>query len=173
MDGFDDLLAPSRSMLEDNPFNKDSNPFGSRRSGSPDPWASPFDHSHDAWTEDHRTQQSTEVEDYEPETPVSSSNISTEIPTEPVDSAGPGDSLDSTTVNVPSSDEEDNKPLGFKRARNVLLKASGFKESVDIASEDTKEEEGRKDEGSAWKEEQAQDKGKGKEIEEVLEKLNL
>ncbi|KAJ3914697.1 Vps5 C terminal like-domain-containing protein [Lentinula edodes] len=129
MDGFDDLLAPSRSMLEDNPFNEDSNPFGSRRSGSPDPWASPFDHSHDAWTEDHHTQQSTEVEDYEPETPVSSSNISTEIPTEPVDSAGPGDPLDSATANVPSSDEEDNKPLGFKRARNVSLKASGFKES--------------------------------------------
>ncbi|GAW00449.1 Vps5-domain-containing protein [Lentinula edodes] len=170
MDGFDDLLAPSRSMLEDNPFNEDSNPFGSRRSGSPDPWASPFDHSHDAWTEDHHTQQSTEVEDYEPETPVSSSNISTEIPTEPVDSTGPGDPLDSATANVPSSDEEDNKPLGFKRARNVSLKASGFKESVDIASEDTKEQEGRKDEGSAWKEEQAQDKGKGKEIEEVLEK---
>ncbi|KAJ3864860.1 Vps5 C terminal like-domain-containing protein [Lentinula novae-zelandiae] len=149
MDGFDDLLAPSRSMLEDNPFNEDSNPFGSRRSGSPDPWASPFDRSHDAWTEDHHTQQSTEVEDYEPETPVSSSNISTEIPTEPVDSAGPGDPLDSATAN-----------------------ASGFKESVDIPSEDTKEEEeeGRKDEGSAWKEEQAQDKGKGKEIEEVLEK---
>ncbi|KAJ3890684.1 Vps5 C terminal like-domain-containing protein [Lentinula edodes] len=129
MDGFDDLLAPSRSMLEDNPFNEDSNPFGSRRSGSPDPWASPFDHSHDAWTEDHHTQQSTEVEDYEPETPVSSSNISTEIPTEPVDSTGPGDPLDSATANVPSSDEEDNKPLGFKRARNVSLKASGFKES--------------------------------------------
>ncbi|KAJ4466125.1 Vps5 C terminal like-domain-containing protein [Lentinula edodes] len=170
MDGFDDLLAPSRSMLEDNPFNEDSNPFGSRRSGSPDPWASPFDHSHVAWTEDHHTQQSTEVEDYEPETPVSSSNISTEIPTEPVDSTGPGDPLDSATANIISSDEEDNKPLGFKRARNVSLKASGFKESVDIASEDTKEEEGRKDEGSAWKEEQAQGKGKGKEIEEVLEK---
>ncbi|KAJ3815273.1 Vps5 C terminal like-domain-containing protein [Lentinula aff. lateritia] len=148
MDGFDDLLAPSRSMLEDNPFNEDSNPFGSRRSGSPDPWASPFDHSHDAWTEDHHTPQSTEVEDYEPETPVSSSNISTEILTEPVDSTEPGDPLDSATAN-----------------------ASGFKESVDIASENTKdEEEGRKDEGSAWKEEQAQDKGKGKEIEEVLEK---
>ncbi|KAG6891588.1 hypothetical protein C0992_002626 [Termitomyces sp. T32_za158] len=38
MDGFDDLLAPSRSALEDNPF---ADPF-SKRSGSPDPWASPF-----------------------------------------------------------------------------------------------------------------------------------
>ena len=38
MDGFDDLLSPSRQILEDNPF---ADPFA-KRSGSPDPWASPF-----------------------------------------------------------------------------------------------------------------------------------
>lgn len=42
MDGFDDLLVPSRHALEQNPFQD-------QRSGSPDPWASPFathdDHS--------------------------------------------------------------------------------------------------------------------------------
>ncbi|GLB41935.1 putative vps5 C terminal like [Lyophyllum shimeji] len=38
---FDDLLAPSRSVLEDNPF---ADPFA-KRSGSPDPWATPFAHS--------------------------------------------------------------------------------------------------------------------------------
>ncbi|KAG5723672.1 Sorting nexin-2 [Termitomyces sp. T112] len=38
MDGFDDLLVPSRSALEDNPF---ADPFA-KRTGSPDPWASPF-----------------------------------------------------------------------------------------------------------------------------------
>jgi len=36
MDGFDDLLAPSRQALEDNPFE---DPFA-KRSNSPDPWAS-------------------------------------------------------------------------------------------------------------------------------------
>lgn len=36
MDGFDDLLAPSRSVLESNPF---ADPFA-KRSDSPDPWAS-------------------------------------------------------------------------------------------------------------------------------------
>ncbi|KAH7921295.1 Vps5-domain-containing protein [Leucogyrophana mollusca] len=36
MDGFDDLLAPSRSVLEDNPFE---DPFA-KRSNSPDPWSS-------------------------------------------------------------------------------------------------------------------------------------
>lgn len=39
MDGFDDLLAPSRRVLEENPF---ANPISSDRSHSPDPWASPF-----------------------------------------------------------------------------------------------------------------------------------
>jgi hypothetical protein len=37
MDGFDDLLAPSKRALEDNPFE---NPFAQHRSSSPDPWAS-------------------------------------------------------------------------------------------------------------------------------------
>ncbi|KAF7794252.1 hypothetical protein EIP86_005385 [Pleurotus ostreatoroseus] len=36
MDGFDDLLAPTRNALESNPF---ADPFGNR-SGSPDPWTS-------------------------------------------------------------------------------------------------------------------------------------
>ncbi|KAF9530436.1 Vps5 C terminal like-domain-containing protein [Crepidotus variabilis] len=39
MDGFDDLLNPSRAALEQNPFA--DNPFA-QRSSSPDPWASPF-----------------------------------------------------------------------------------------------------------------------------------
>ena len=38
MDSFDDLLAPSRHALEDNPF---ADPFAKQRS-SPDPWAKPF-----------------------------------------------------------------------------------------------------------------------------------
>lgn len=37
MDGFDDLLAPSKRALGDDPFE---NPFAQHRSGSPDPWAS-------------------------------------------------------------------------------------------------------------------------------------
>ncbi|RDB20924.1 Vacuolar protein sorting-associated protein vps5 [Hypsizygus marmoreus] len=50
MDGFDDLLAPSRGALEDNPF---ADPFA-KRSNSPDPWATPFanssahDYAHDS-----------------------------------------------------------------------------------------------------------------------------
>ena len=39
MDGFDDLLAPSRRAFSENPF---ANPFTTDRPHSPDPWASPF-----------------------------------------------------------------------------------------------------------------------------------
>lgn len=40
MEGFDDLLAPSRNVLEENPFE---DPFA-KRSSSPDPWSSSFLH---------------------------------------------------------------------------------------------------------------------------------
>lgn len=40
MDGFDDLLSPSRNVLEENPFE---DPFA-KRSSSPDPWSS-FSHT--------------------------------------------------------------------------------------------------------------------------------
>ncbi|KAJ3985016.1 Vps5 C terminal like-domain-containing protein [Lentinula detonsa] len=164
MDGFDDLLPPSRSMLEDNPFSEAHNPFGaSTRSGSPDPWASPFGHSHDAWAEDHHTQQASEVGDHEPQTPVSTlGHTSAETPSEPADSADPSDPLDSAAANVPSSDEEDNKPLGYKRARNPSFRA---RESVDVATEDTQE---KKDEESTKEkavEQAEQDKGQGKQVE--------
>lgn len=48
MDGFDDLLAPSRSALESNPF---ADPF-SKRSGSPDPWASVYQPSPSGFQDD-------------------------------------------------------------------------------------------------------------------------
>ncbi|KAJ4475085.1 protein transporter [Lentinula aciculospora] len=174
MDGFDDLLAPSRSMLEDNPFSQEDNPFGSGRSGSPDPWASSsFGHSHDAWAEDHYTPQSTEVEDHETETSASNFiHTPTEITSEPVDFTESSDPLDSVAANIPSSDEEDNRPLGYKRARNSpSLRPSRLSESVDVSEEKKEEERG---EESVKKEEKAfeaeQDKVKGKEIEQLYEK---
>ena len=78
MDGFDDLLAPSKRALEDNPFE---NPFAQHRSDSPDPWASyssqlehnPFSSSEPA----------TNVPAFESEPP---SPVSTTL-TDPLDSA--------------------------------------------------------------------------------------
>jgi sorting nexin-1/2 len=78
MDGFDDLLAPSKRALEDNPFE---NPFAQHRSGSPDPWASfssQLEHNPFSGSE-----STTNVPAFEPEPPSPVSTTSTD----PLDSA--------------------------------------------------------------------------------------
>ncbi|KAF9475017.1 protein transporter [Pholiota conissans] len=109
MDGFDDLLNPSRHALEDNPF---ADPF-LKRSGSPDPWATPFTSTDTSGgfgsTSDHFGADST------------------------YHSTSQGFSLGSTEeehpknpLNLPSEqeeDDEDNKPLGN-------LRSPGFRESI-------------------------------------------
>lgn len=78
MDGFDDLLAPSHSSLEDNPF---ADPFA-KRSASPDPWTSPF-----------ARQQTADVYEYQerpttpPVGPSESPSVEPNAPLDPLDSA--------------------------------------------------------------------------------------
>jgi len=77
MDGFDDLLAPSKRALEDNPFE---NPFAQHRSGSPDPWASFASQlEHNPFSSSGST---TTVPAFEPEPPSPLSPA----PTDPLDS---------------------------------------------------------------------------------------
>jgi sorting nexin-1/2 len=140
MDGFDDLLAPSRKALESNPFADD---FGG--SSSSDPWASPFGApSHDdpfsssAFGRDHEdpygvssnpyadlTASSAHLEEQEPgpreEIVEPETRVKTEEQVEEVVQE-PSDPLDSVAVAGPD-DEEDNRPLG-------ILRTPGFKESV-------------------------------------------
>ncbi|KAF5387361.1 hypothetical protein D9757_005745 [Collybiopsis confluens] len=136
MDGFDDLLAPSRSILENNPFNEDNNPFGSStgRSGSPDPWASPFGNQ-DAWGEEQSSTQTTAINYHQLPSPVTPafSETSTDSTPEQSETAETADPLDSAAANAASSDEEDNKPLGYKRTS--VLKSAAFKESEGPAVE--------------------------------------
>ena len=80
MDGFDDLLPPSKRALEDNPFE---NPFAQHRSGSPDPWASfssQLDHNPFSTSE-----PTTPISAFEPEptSPVSTTSA------DPLDSHNP------------------------------------------------------------------------------------
>ena len=106
MDGFDDLLTPSKRALGDDPFE---NPFAQHRSGSPDPWASfssqlehnPFSNSEPVTT----------APAFEPEPP---SPVSTTL-TDPLDSAITAE----LEEHVPSPPRT---PTQFK--------ASGFKEST-------------------------------------------
>ncbi|PPQ96270.1 hypothetical protein CVT26_005657 [Gymnopilus dilepis] len=100
MDSFDDLLAPSRQTLE-------NNPFADHRSSSPDPWATPFA-SHDSEnafgsSTEHFGSTSTEF------TPTT-----TETATE--------EKLDPLYFSH-TEDDDDDKPLGN-------LRSPGFRESV-------------------------------------------
>jgi sorting nexin-1/2 len=98
MDGFDDLLAPSRRALEDNPFE---DPFAQPRSNSPDPWAS-YSHNpeHNPFYQEEASEHYAEPE---PELgPVSNT-----------------DPLESATVNElepPSPDTPTVKPPGFRES---------------------------------------------------------
>ncbi|KAF8634597.1 hypothetical protein AX17_004186 [Amanita inopinata Kibby_2008] len=110
MDSFDDLLAPSRNLLEENPF---ADPFA-KRSNSPDPWASPFaiqDASPSAYdTTTHPDASHTEIED-EP----SSATVSSET-------SAPSDPLDSDSL--AQSEESAAPDIGPSRT-------PGFKESIE------------------------------------------
>jgi sorting nexin-1/2 len=78
MDGFDDLLSPSKRALGDDPFE---NPFAQHRSGSPDPWASfspQLEHNPFSTSE-----STTAVSPFEPEPPSPVSTTSAD----PLDSA--------------------------------------------------------------------------------------
>ena len=111
MDGFDDLLNPSRQALEENPF---ADPF-LKRSGSPDPWATPFastDHASGGFgsTAEHfATEPTFESSAHE----FASSSVN--------DNAYISDPLESAAQH--EEEEEDNKPLGS-------LRSPGFRESV-------------------------------------------
>jgi sorting nexin-1/2 len=102
MDGFDDLLAPSQSSLEDNPF---ADPFA-KRSASPDPWTSPF-----------ARQQPSDVFEYQERT--TTPPIEQEAPA--VDTSAPLDPLDSAAHAADEPEPRDG-PLSPR--------TPGFRESV-------------------------------------------
>ncbi|KAK0188967.1 hypothetical protein F5146DRAFT_1104361 [Armillaria mellea] len=122
MDGFDDLLTPSRSVLEENPF---SDPFG-KRSGSPDPWASPFAQQHDnAFHSGFGSQEPTSPTDE----PAHDEEVAVTAPVSPVVSVDP---LDSAAANEPEEEEhEEYKPPVTSSP------TPGFRESVEPAVTET------------------------------------
>ncbi|PFH51776.1 hypothetical protein AMATHDRAFT_58242 [Amanita thiersii Skay4041] len=114
MDSFDDLLAPSRNLLEENPF---ADPF-TNRSSSPDPWASPFavNQSDSAPYDDIATapsHSSYKIQEYDASATIGSSSSAVPVSNDPLDS----ESLALST--------EDSAPgHGFSHT-------PGFKESVE------------------------------------------
>ncbi|KAF5383683.1 hypothetical protein D9615_003643 [Tricholomella constricta] len=113
MDGFDDLLAPSRSALEDNPF---ADPFA-KRSNSPDPWASPFAGPGDEYGHD---------------TPAAHPHTTAANPYE----------LNNTTEPERPVDESPKSPLGLDTPEDhsdALSKTQspGFRESIPVTFSET------------------------------------
>ncbi|KAJ3504216.1 hypothetical protein NLJ89_g8051 [Agrocybe chaxingu] len=133
MDGFDDLLNPSRAALEDNPF---ADPFA-RRSGSPDPWATPFasHDSSDAFGGSPSAFASPESYTPGPNAFESSTNAAGETtPSDPLDSAAQYAEAD-----------EDNEPLakqrspGFRESVPTTPAVTGFSETATIRPTDIEE----------------------------------
>jgi len=113
MEGFDDLLGPSRQALEENPF---ADPF-LKRSSSPDPWANPF-----ASTDSSDAFGSTS-EHFAPSEPSnsSSSNDIGSSSSAVVEESPIADPLDSAAR--AADDDDDNEPL-------AKLRSPGFRESI-------------------------------------------
>ena len=109
MDSFDDLLAPSRHALEDNPF---ADPFAKQPS-SPDPWATPFNpHAYDNTSQHFNS--------------LDSNNFgATSSEFKPSD-GGPVNS----PVPAYTADDDDNEPLGRNRS-------PGFRESIGASFSET------------------------------------
>ena len=110
MEGFDDLLGPSRQALEENPF---ADPF-LKRSSSPDPWANPF-----ASTDSSHAFGSTS-EQFAVSEPSSSNDIGSGAVVEESPIVDP---LDSASHAADDDDDDDNEPL-------AKLRSPGFRESI-------------------------------------------
>lgn len=105
MDGFDDLLAPSRNVLEENPFE---DPFA-KRSSSPDPWSS-FSHAESGPTHHDIDYYKTGFED-EPvrstsATPTTASYVTGDHGHSDQNSLTAADPLDAAAVTAEDHDDE-------------------------------------------------------------------
>lgn len=124
MDGFDDLLAPSRAALEQNPF---ADPFG-KRSDSPDPWASYIHGSSSQAPDD----EASVFEDVRSTTPTLESPGFGEAPAAELQSLDEPvvDPLESSRANEPEEVVPEPSTPTESRAETVSLRSPGFRESV-------------------------------------------
>jgi sorting nexin-1/2 len=114
MDSFDDLLAPSRHALEDNPF---ADPFAKQRS-SPDPWATPF-----AATDPHAFGNTSQH--FNSLDSLSNNNYGTSSSEFKPSDGGPMNSLGPA-----NAADDDNEPLG-------RMRSPGFRESIGASFSET------------------------------------
>jgi sorting nexin-1/2 len=126
MDGFDDLLAPSRNALEENPFE---DPFA-KRSGSPDPWSSGWSRSEHHYSSEPDEHAGFEEQSTQPESFVAGQH---EV-NEPTHSSDPLD-LAAQTADY---DDDDDRPLGrFRTSPITSPRTPGFRESIPVPFSET------------------------------------
>lgn len=113
MDGFDDLLAPSRHALEDNPF---ADPFQKDRS-SPDPWATPFAATEPQGFGSTSIEHSQSLDSYGSLSNNEFGASSSEF--KPLD----GSPVDAPAHTVDDDENDDNEPLG-------RIRSPGFRQNM-------------------------------------------
>ena len=112
MDGFDDLLAPSRSILEENPFE---DPFAKPRSDSPDPWSTFGQQQHSLPSQSDIDYFKSGFEDHPSTTQTTESLFTSDYGhSERSSVTAPADPLDAATVTA--EDHEDEQSAGHSDA---------------------------------------------------------
>jgi sorting nexin-1/2 len=124
MDGFDDLLDPSRHVLEENPFQ---DPFA-KRSNSPDPWSTPF-----AASQSSHDQYRSEIDQERTTTPTTESYGTVDRDDPSINNSQNSQLIDplDSAARAADDDDDDDVPLG----RSVSPRSPGFKESIPAFSE--------------------------------------
>lgn len=125
MDSFDDLLAPSRSILEENPFE---DPFAKPRSGSPDPWSSFVQQQHLLPSHtDNIDYFKSGFEDHLSATQTSESHVTSEHGHgEQTSVAAPADPLDAATVTAEEHEDKQSASHSDAHPDTTTPRTPGF-----------------------------------------------
>lgn len=124
MEGFDDLLAPSRSILEENPFE---DPFAKPRSGSPDPWSSFAQQQHPLPSHSDIDYFKSGFEDYPSTTQATESYFESDhAHSEQSSAAVPADPLDAATVTAEDHEDEQSASHSDAHLDTTTSRTHGF-----------------------------------------------
>ena len=126
MEGFDDLLAPSRSILEENPFE---DPFAKPRSGSPDPWSSfgGQQHRHSLSSQSDIDYFKSGFEDHPSTTQATESHFTSDHGhSEQSSVVAPADPLDAATVTAEDHEAEPSASHSDAHPNTAASRTPGF-----------------------------------------------
>jgi len=124
MEGFDDLLAPSRSILEENPFE---DPFAKPRSGSPDPWSSFAQQQHPLPSHSGVDYFKSGFEDHPSTTQTTESYFESDYAhSEQSSIAVPADPLDAATVTAEDHEDEQSASHSDAHLDTTTSRTHGF-----------------------------------------------